>query len=321
MPGPSSTTFERPDLGTSFSEFAYAAESFGFVGMQCMPPMPVGQQSAKFSRVTVESLLKDADTLRAPGGGYSRDEWEFEQDSYATNEYGHEVPLDDRERRIYAYTGMDFDQIAADRARDIVIRAQEKRIADLVQDSGGALGVATTASTAKWDVPASATPVTDVLTAHDTFKAQCGMLPNALVITDKQLRKLKLIDEITDLLKYSGYDDPKVASLSMLAALFELERVIVAGAVRNTADAGQAASFGNVWDDTKAVLLRIPRSMDLKMDPGFGRCLYFSLDVGQEGVAEQYRSEERRSDIMRFRIDCDEKVLYTACAHILTGVL
>lgn len=317
MPGPSSpSTFSRPDLGMAFEEFDLLASQQGFIGTKILPVMNVALQTAVFSKIKVKSLLTERDTLRAPGGGYSRQTWEFDQDSFATKEYGAEEVLDDRERAIYAYT-IDFERIASMRAMDAVLRDYEKRVAAAVFN---AVTFTPSAVTTEWSNPAS-TPVQDVLTRITTFKGQMGMLPNALVFNDKVLRNLQTNEEILDRLKYSGIDDPKNVTLQMLAALFNLQYIIVPNAMRNSANPGQAAAvFSDIWDDEYALLCRIATSQDLK-EPCLGRTFHFTGDGSSlGGTVETYRHEPNRSDIMRVRHDVQEKLLYTAAGLLMSNI-
>lgn len=319
MPAPSSTTFQRPDLGQSFEEFDLAASMQGFIGLQVLPIFNVSLQGANFSRVPVEALLQERDTTRASGGGYSRQDWEFEQDSYLTTEHGAEEVMDDRERKIYAYT-IDFDRIAAMRAMDAVLRNLEKRIAAAVFNTStfnnSAVGTA-------WDVYASATPLDDVVTATNLFKAQSGMMPNAVIVNDVTMRNLARCDQLIDQLKYSGIDDPKKITPQMIAALFNVDRLIVPNTMRNSSPqvtGSQAITFANIWGNTNCMLAKIATSQDLK-EPCLGRTFHWTGDGSSEGgTVEQYRDERVRADIMRARIDVQEKILYTVCGYILTGV-
>ena len=118
MPGPSSpATFQRPDLGQAYLEFDIMAHIQGFIGLSAMPMTPVGLQASNFTKVLLAQLLNDdRNVKRAPGAGYARQSLEFTQDNYATEERGVEELLDDRDRAIFAYTGVQFEQLAADRA-------------------------------------------------------------------------------------------------------------------------------------------------------------------------------------------------------------
>lgn len=316
MPSPSSTAFIRPDLMDSFHEFDLMASMQGFIGPQVLPFFPTQLQAGQFSLLPVEALLAERNTRRASGAHYARQPWEFEQASFATQEYGAEELLDDRERAMYAYA-FDFEQINAMRAMDAVLRAYEKRVADATFNAST---FTTTAVGTEWDIPSSATPVDDVLTEITAFKNAAGVLPNAVIMNDKVLRNLQRNDQIIDRLKYSGIDDPKKVTTQALAALWGVERVIVPNAMRNSANPGQTVSFSDIWDDEYVAVARLCMSQDLR-EPGFGRTFHWVGDGSSVGgTVEMYRDESRRSNVVRVRIDVQEKVLYTRMLRLLSNI-
>src|SRR4051812_28849954 len=98
-----STAIQRPDLGLALEEFDLEMSRAGFIGPKVFPVIDVALATANFSRVKINNLLINATTGRAPGAKYARGQGQFEQDNYATVEHGYEEPVDDAERKIYAY--------------------------------------------------------------------------------------------------------------------------------------------------------------------------------------------------------------------------
>lgn len=325
MPSPSSpATFERPDLGQAYLEFDLMAHIQGFVGLQLMPMTPVGLSASNFSKVLIEQLLNSARKVRrAPGGGYARNETQFTQDSYSTEERGVEELLDDRDRAVFAYTGIQFEQLAADRAVADLLRDLEVEIQTILQDSGtySSAGVTT-----EWDTHASAVPIADVAAARETFKLQCGVYPNALAMSEKVATNVVQCAEVKEVIKYTSQADPGsllggpgtpdvIAKTSaLLALIFRIDQVTISPAVTNSANIGQSVSLGDIWDDEEVTLLRVPQGGDVR-SLGFGRTFAF-----EQMILETYRDETVRSDVMRARFDLDVKVIQSECIYILTNI-
>lgn len=316
MPAPSSTAFARPDLGQSFEQLDMRAFMQGFIGLQVMPTFGVALQTANFTKIPAEAFLQERDTARASGAGYSRAEWEFSQDNYATEEHGAEEVLDDRERKIYAYA-IDFERISAMRAMDAVLRNMEKRIVAKVQD---AVNAVVTAVGTPWSNPQASTPIDDVLTEIQAFKDAVGVVPNTVVLNDRVMRNLQKNEQIIDRIKYSGVDDPKKITSQNLAALWGVDRVLIPGAMRNSANQGQTVTYADLWSASYVAVMRTCSSGDLK-EPGFGRVMHWTGDGSSEGgTAETYRQENIRADVMRVRLDVQEKVLYQAMRRLLSNI-
>lgn len=321
-----SGTFQRPDLGMYFQALDLAAMRQGFVGLQIARPFPVALQSSNFSKIRARDLLQRRETLRAPGGGYARQEWQFVQDSYTSLEYGAEEVVDRRERAMYAYTGIMQDLVAAERARDVVLREQEIRLAALLYstsetDSESATQ-GTSAVTTPWSNKNSSTPIDDINTAINAFIDQSGLQPNTIVLNDVLLRYFKLSAGVTDILKFSGIDDPKNLGPATLVDYFKesgIRQVLVPSARYNSAKQGQAVTFSKVWSTDKVGLFRVPETMDLR-EPCVARTFMWTADgAGEGGTIEQYPWEPNRSDVIRCRIDCDEKLIYAPLGYILTN--
>lgn len=306
MPQPTSdTTVSRPDLGQVVSEFRETSAT-GAIGLQVMPYFPVGASSEEYPVIPKEVMLKIPDTRRAMRQPYPRSDWEWENGFYKTRENGWEEQIDDRERKLYA-TLLDAEIVATQRATKIVDLSQEKRIADMVFNS---TTFTAHAVTNEWDDAANATPIEDINDGVGSARQSCGMVPNALIIAYSTFKSLKNCDQVIDRLKYTfpGIDLNRMTS-AQLAQLFDLEKVLVGGAVYDSADKGQDASISDLWDNEYAMLTRISSGGDIK-DPCLGRTFYWTEEnAGQGPLVESYREGGTRSDVIRVRHDTDERLI------------
>jgi hypothetical protein len=324
MPAPSTSLATlRPDLGGSMEEFDLAADRQGFIATRVLPVIESDVQSGTFGRIPVEQLLKNPEINRASRSGYSRGKWSFTDDAFATKEYGHEEPVDDRDEKIYG-NYFDAEMVSAEIARDIVLRAAEKRVADLVFNATTYTGSSlTTAITNEWDDFANATPVDDVEAAIKKVWENTGLWANALIINRRVFRNLRQCDQVKDAIASQGAGSPTKASditAEMLSRVFDLPNVVVAGGTRNSAKEGQTATMSPVWSDEYAMVCRMAETNSIK-EPCLGRVIHWGKDGSQiGGTMETYRDETNRSDIVRCRHEVHEKLFYTECGHLLSNV-
>jgi len=306
-------------------EFDLAMDRQGFIGLRVLPVMEVAEQAGSFGKITIESLLRSAVTDRTSKGGYNRDEFEFTTDTFATKENGFEARVDDRDRRLYA-NYFDCEEVAARRAMDMVLRNQEKRAAALLWNTTTWTGAAlTTAVSTAWTIAnkASATPVDDVEAAVRKVWTGTGMWPNALILSHLAFRNLAFNAQIIDKIVASGAGQPAKpadVNLNMLASVFNLPRIIVAGSAKATNNPGQTITIASVWSNDYAMVARLPETNDIR-EPCLGRTFHWGADgsaIG--GLVESYRDETVRSDIIRVRHETQEKVLYKEMAHLLSNV-
>lgn len=321
MPAPTTSLATlRPDLAGSLTEFDLQANQGGFVARQVLPVMNVAKSSGSYGIIPIEQLLQERDTARAPGSGYARGNWEFDDATYVTKEHGAEEPIDDSEREMYS-DYFDAELIATARARSAVLVNAEKRAAAAVFNASTWNGAAltTTVGTA-WATIASSTPIVDVENAVIKVYEGSGLWPNALVINRLIFRKLRNTTEVINRIQSSGAGSPTKASditVDMLRAVFDLDYIIVAGGTRNSAIEGQSAVPGQIWGSGYAMVCKIATTNDMR-EPCIGRTFHWAQDGSMpDGVIESYREEQKRSDIVRHRHQVAEVILYPEAGHLL----
>lgn len=294
----------RPDLGMTVMEYT-EGPTMGYIGLEVMPLFPVVDSASTYPVIPKETLLELPDTKRAPRGAYNRGDWDYERGQYQTTENGWEEPVDDSERRMIEGEGSAgvADYIATRRAWNHILRGQEKRIANKVFNASN---FTPHAVTNEWDDAANATPITDVNDGVSAFRLQCGMLPDALIIAYSTYMNLKMCEQIINRLKYTfpGIDLNKMTS-DQLAAVFNVPRVLIGGSVYNSAGRALDAVVADIWDNEYATLVKISSGPDLTQ-PGLGRTFLWTEDSPGNPIVEQYREEQRRSDIFRVRHNTDE---------------
>lgn len=294
----------RPDLGITVMEYV-EGPTMAFIGLEVMPLYPTAKQAATYPVIPKEALLSVPDTARSPRGNYNRGDWEYERGQFATSEHGWEEPIDDTERGLIEQEGSEGvgDFIATERAWKHIVRSQEKRVADKVFNASNftAHEVAE-----EWDDASAATPINDVNDGKATFRTQCGMLPDALIIAWTTYQNLKECDQIVNRLKYTfpGIDINKMTS-AQLAAVFDVPRVLIGGSIYNASGKGIDASITDIWSNEYAALVKISSGMDIT-EPGLGRTFLWTEDSPTNPIVEQYRENEIRSDIFRVRHHTDE---------------
>lgn len=325
MPSPNgSLATQRPDLA-SFLAFDLEAEKNNYVGHQVFPVIDVDRQAGNFGKIPLEQLLAKGETARAPGSGYSRGDWKFEPAKYATTEHGWEEPIDDREAGMYR-DYFDAEVISTQRAFSMVLRNAEQRIADAVFDPAvWTTASFTTAITNEWDKnhKSDAVPIDDVEYAvHQVYK-NSGLWPNALVINRQVFRNLRNLDQIIERINSEGAGDaskPSDINAEMLARVFDLDYVIVAGTSKSTANKGQKAAISQIWSSEYAMVCRIATSPDMR-EPCIGRTFHWGEDGSSiGGSVETYRDEIIRGNVVRVRHDVDEVLLYKEAGHLLSNV-
>lgn len=289
----------RPDLGAAAHEYMEDAGTMGYIGLALLPVFRTPVNAGGYPVITKETLMKIQETARAPKSAYNRGDWEYERGTFTTAEEGWEEPIDDVERELFDLEAPgEADYIATRRAMNIIMRGLEKEIAGMLFNS---TNFTANSITHEWDDGTNAVPITDVNTGKAAFRLQCGMLPDTLTIAYSTFLNLLECDQIIDRLKYT-YPMIEMNSWQAqhLAAVFNVPRVLVGGAIYDSAAKGQTASITDIWSNEYALLSKSNASRDLR-EPCIGRTFLWTVDSPNMPVVEQYREEQIRSDVFRVR--------------------
>lgn len=319
MPIPS-TTLQRPDLGVTVENFDLLSDRAGFVGMKIMPVFQTPLEVMNVGRIPLKELLNTRETQRAARGSYNRSDWKFEDWGFATKENGWEEPVDDREYKLYQRF-FDAELVAVNIATDTILRNAEMRYASKLFDTVNIFTGAKTGAGSNWNAPDSSTPVTDVDAACLAVWLNSGRWPNTIVMSRQLYLRCIRSAQIQSLVKFAGITDPSKINEQVLAQLFNLKNVWVAGGSKNTANKAAAAVVASIWDKTKALVCCVTDQPENPRDPCIGRTFNCVATGGvAEGRVEMYREDRTRSNVFRVRAETDETIMLPEMGYVLTGL-
>lgn len=304
----------RPQLQKIAMEHIETQEDF--VGLKVLPIFEVAEKAAEYPVITSESLLSMPSTKRAPRAGYARDDYEFELDDYDCEEHGFEEPVDEVEAKLYARF-FDAEEVAMLRALGVVLRTQEKRIADMLFNIDN---FTAHDATNEWDDGANATPVDDVNAGKKVIHDETGIRPNALIITYGTSLDLTTCTQIINRIKDIDITVPDgQISAKTLARIFQIDQVLIAGGRYNTAKKGQDAVKADIWNSEYAMLAVVNSGKDIRR-PQIGRTFLWTTDSPVNAMVESYEEEKTRSTIIRCRHHSDEELLNIETGYLLGNI-
>jgi hypothetical protein len=222
---------------------AYMQQDANFIATKVFPVVPVDHQSDKFYSYTKNDWLRDeaqprADATESAGGGYG-----LSNDSYSCDVFAYHKDVGDQVR-ANADPGVDLDRGAAQFvAKKLLLRQEIQWVTDVFKT--GVWGTDVTPTTL-WNDDSS-DPINDVETGKETILGVTGYEPNTLVLGYQVFRQLKRQPDIVDRLKYTQGVTGKTITAEMLAAMFDVERVLVAKAIKATNKEGETAAYSFVF--------------------------------------------------------------------------
>lgn len=233
------------------STVAQCYQNNAFVGSALFPNVPVQQRGGKIITFGREAFMAYA-TQRAPGSKTSRIQIGYSGSSYALLDYSLEgtVPFEIMQE-AQAVPNINMGAISVRAVQDIIALQLEQAQATLATTTGNyATSNKNTAlsGTSLWsDLTTGAShPIANIETGKEAIRTATGKRPNVAVIGASVYKSLRQHPDILDRIKYTGRDVP---TPELLAALFGIDRVVIADAIY----AATATTFADVWG--KAVVL------------------------------------------------------------------
>lgn len=314
----------RPDLAT-FMQLELEMQMRGYVATRIMGAFQAVVASGLFKMIRLKSLLAqaNADTKRGSKGNFNQGDYEYVEADFRTLEYGWEEPIDKNEAKMYA-NFLDAEEVATMRAWEHVLSGLESRVLDKAVTAVIAANQKANA-TAAWTSHASAVPMTDVKTARRAVWLRTGRRPNTVAMAYEDFDDCRRCAQVVDAIAAQGAGDrvkPGDINAAMLAQVFDVEQVVVADSIKNTANIGQNATVASLWPEGKVWVGVTTNSKDFKT-PCFGRVFHYGGDQAESGAigtVDQYDWEPTDSLITRVRNQTDEKILYQEMAQVIEAV-
>ncbi len=308
----------RQDLGAVAYEYALEASQRGFIGLNLMPIFETMLQSSDYPVITAESLLKLQETRRAARSGYNRSDFEFDSETFACKEYGWEEVVDDSESALYA-NYFDAEEVATLRAVDVILRNQEKRIADKLTSTAT---FGTNNVSVKWSTADTATPRKDVRDAKLSLRNATGLDANVFCCSKLTFDNILLTKEFSEATQYTTPALLEVFEIQkkLVAQYLGVDQVLIGNAVYDGAKKGQSFSATSIWDDTKGFVARVATQPNNLKEACVGRTFLWIEDSPENLVVEQYREEQSRGDVYRVRQNTDEAFVFTGALYLMSNL-
>lgn len=210
---------------------------------QVAPIVPVQKQSNLYRIWSKEDGLRLADTFRAPKTPVKRIFWGVSSKSYFCKNYalGTDIALEDAAN---ADEGVNLAQNAIEGIVDGLWRDWENRVATFMTNTAN-VGSSTTIST-QWTDQTASDPIGDIFTGINAVFSTTGFEPNRMVIGRKAFQDLQRHPQILAKLFPHG-SGAEFANADQIAQLFDLEKILVGKAIKNTADENITGSFSQIW--------------------------------------------------------------------------
>lgn len=318
MPYANAAAISRPEI-SEFLMQAQGAEDL-LIAEKVLGVFKSPAKHGRYPKIEIAAGgLLNAETLsanrRGQTGTYNEIERKWTYDTYDCEEFGLEERIDDA---VSAEMTKFFDTevLVSKNLRKNIMFGHEKAVADLVMSSANS-GVTATNSTVAYTEANLATfdfPL-DLTNAIARLEA-LAVVPDTLVLSRAVFNR---VVRSTFLQKYlfgpvTNNGNAHITK-EIIADRFGLKRVLIGAANYNTGGKGLAYSGSPIWGNTTMLLAKTGSG---SFDNDLGRSIVWTGDASSLYVAESYRDEKRRSDMMRVRMHYSNKITDTTAAQLIT---
>jgi hypothetical protein len=325
MPQPNINQVHIDAILTNIS-VAYMQNADNYIADKVFPVVPVDKKSDKFFTYTKNDWFRDEAQRRAPatesaGGGYgistdnySADVWAFHKDVPDQITANADNPLNPLREAAEFVTNR------------LLLRRENQFVSDFMTtgvwgtDIAGTAGTATAGQTAtQWSNYTSSDPIEDIEAGKAQMLSNTGFEANTLVLGYDVFRQLKNHPDLVDRIKYTS---SQTITSEMIAAMFDIPRVIVSKAVKATNVEGATAAYSFATGKT-ALLAHVAPQPGL-MTPSAGYTFSWTGVSGGLGATigtSQFRMDSIRADRVEAEVAFDNKVVSADLGYFFNNIV
>lgn len=296
---------------------AFLQKPSAFIASRMFPDVPVKKQSDKYLIVDRGEFNRDEMKLRADASESAGGSFKYSDSSYFADVFSFHKDIGDQ-TRANADDEYQLEKLTAEYLAQKALIKKEKLFVSSYLNSGiwtaDRAGVSTgennTTTFRQFSDYANSDPI-DVIRREATAQQErTGFRPNKLSMGRRVAESLINHPDIVDRIKYGTKTNLAQASMSDLAALLDIEQILVMDAIENTAAEGLTASHSFIGG--KKMLLAYVTPTPGTLMPTAGYTFSWSGLVGQAGMGtrvKKFRMEHLEADRIEIEMAFDQKVI------------
>lgn len=311
---------------------AYVQNANNFIAGRVFPTVPVAKQSDMFWRYSRADWNRNNMRMRAPntesaGAGFGTD-----RDTYFADVWALHNDISDQTRA----NADNFFNMDRDATNFLTMKAMINREVNFVSkylvpgvwefEADGAAATPGTDEFLQWD-DANSTPIEDIRRAKREMQGVTGFMPNKLTLAALVYDKLVDHPDIVDRVKYGQTPGrPAMVNRQALAALFEVDEVLVSEAIVNSAAettvAGDNENSSFVFQ--RGALLSFAPTTPSAVMPSAGYTFTWTglYGGGNDAVrVSRFRMENLKADRIEIEQAYDQKVIAADLGYFFNSAI
>ena len=320
---------------------AHIQDANVWVADKVFPNISVQKQSDRYFQYDRADMWRDTMKKRAPGaesagGGYKTDNtptyyadvWALHKDIDDQIRANADDPLNmDRDATIYL-TEQAMISREVNWTANFFTTGVWTGVTGSAADITGVAASPSTNEVLQWN-DASSTPIEDVRAYSDTIHGLTGKRPNKLTMGREVWTQLVDHADLVDRIKYSGgvgITVPAMVSRMAVASILELDEVLVADGIQNTAAENPSfeTSMSLAFIAGKNALLSYAPASPSILQPSAGYTFSWAgfMGAGAMGMRmKRFRMEWLECDRVEVQAAYDQKAVSTDCAVFFSSIV
>ncbi len=286
----------------------------GLIAQDASPVVPVNHESDTYF-VYSKDNLQIPSTIWADGDVPNKSIWNLSTSTYTLTRHAlRDLVTDRMVDNADSPVRPDADMTEA-LTGQIKLR-MEFDLFQLINTATNWANTTSLSSTQVWSANTTiSNPITFVDSGSTSIRRRSGLKPNTIVLGDGTFKAAKEHVSVVDRIKYTSANS---VSPALLGTLFNVEKVLISEAVRNTSDLGQSDTLADIATDT-AMLMYVERSPGLRKPSAF---YTFMKDGGARPFrVRKYRDDEREGDWIEASAFYEIRVISSDCAYPIINTL
>jgi hypothetical protein len=306
---------------------AFIQNASNFIASNVFPNISVLKQSDAFFTYDRGEFNRDEMEERAPGTESAGGTYEIGNDNYfaRTRAFHKDIP---DQVRANADSPISMDRDATTYVSQKALIKKEVLwngtffiTGVWTNERDGVTGAPTGSDFQFWDEAAS-TPIEDVRAGRRTVLESTGFMPNVIVLGRPVYDALLDHPDIIGRLDRGQTTGPAIANRDALAALFELDEVLVMDAIQNTAKEGQADVHSFIGGKNALLAYRTPTPGILVPSAGYTFSWTGLMGSGaMGGRIKRFRREALESDRIEIQMSFDQKLIAADLGAFFLGAV
>ncbi|MBN1867119.1 hypothetical protein JW916_07475 [Candidatus Sumerlaeota bacterium] len=298
-------------VDVALTNVSLAYRNPAFIADLVAPPVGVRKQQDKyFVYDSDREAFRSTSDLRAPGAEANEVDFALSTDTYYCEDHALVSVIPDEERDN-ADPAIQPDIDRTEFLSDKIDLNKEIELANVVATDASLPGT-TLSGDDQWS-DADSDPFAAIEAGKASVIEKVQVMPNTLVLPYEVYTQVRLHEKVLAHVHYSGNYVP---TAQVLAELFDIERILVPRAVKNTALPGNTPAMSYVWGKN-AFLCYVPPRAALKT-VSFAHTFAWTSAPGAIGgrLVEKWRDHARKSDVVRVQRYYDQKVIASDAIYV-----